>query len=232
MTTHALDNARRSLRRAVWRAPRACPQPLWSWRRADPRAGRPAAQRTARSAPLQHARAHDPRCPAGPVAHTSSRRDTRPRMSLRHTAAHAHASSCTRPQCHGSRTRMRTPRLLGKLNRHGISWQCSAPAPHPHCISHRPVSLSLAAIQARRPPPLLLLTARGRIVCAPLLTAPCLGPLSRGLPVGAAAATRGAPLRPRQECSKLKQCSAHAARACTNTASLQHATRGGALENG
>ena len=168
LTTHALDNARRSLRRAVWRAPRACPQPLWSWRRADPRAGRPAAQRTARSAPLRHAsRAHDPRCPADPVAHTSSRRDTRPRMSLRHTAAHAHASSCTRPQCHGSRTRMRTPRLLGKLNRHGISWQCSAPAPHPHCISHWPVFLSLAAIQARRPPPLLLLTAGGRIVCAP-----------------------------------------------------------------
>ena len=153
LTTHALDNARRSLRRAVWRAPRACPQPLWSWRRADPRAGRPAAQRTARSAPLRHApRAHDPRCPADPVAHTSSRRDTRPRMSLRHTAAHAHASSCTRPLCHGSRTRMRTPRLLGKLNRHGISWQCSAPAPHPHCISHWPVFLSLAAIRARRPP--------------------------------------------------------------------------------
>ena len=43
--------ARRSLRRAVWRNPRVCPQPLWSWWRANPgsTAARQPGMRTARS---------------------------------------------------------------------------------------------------------------------------------------------------------------------------------------
>ena len=55
-----------------------------------------------------------------------------------HAAAHAHAFDCTQPLWHVNRTRMQTPRLPGKLQRHEVSWQCNT-----HLLHQPPAGLTL-----------------------------------------------------------------------------------------
>ena len=68
------QTARRSLRRAVWRNPRACPQPLCSWRRANPGGGSTAAPQHAHALPQWLPPSALSSQPARPLARRTLRR--------------------------------------------------------------------------------------------------------------------------------------------------------------